>query len=534
MIRKSLVLPALLGMLVPVLASCGMVGDSGGDGDAIVVGTTDKLELTEENPAPLDPATAYDINSWNILQNTFQTLMRMPRTGSEPEPDAAERCAFADRLSEQYRCTLRDGLTFTNGHDLTAEDVKFSVERMLKIKNPNGPFPLLANVDTVETPDELTVVFHLKTPDATFPLKLATPAAAIVDSEVYEKNKLYEGFEIAGSGPYSLKVEHEDDVATKAVYTGNGDYKGEVEPQNDGVEVRYFDTSQHMEDAISGGDIDVMGRSLKPEQINRLDEGTDGDVSLFETPGAEIAYLVFDVENPTVKDRAVRQATAEVIDRTKLARDVYQRTVEPLYAMIPRGIIGHNTAFHDSYGDRPDPGAARELLREAGVETPVELTLNYTTDHYSETTKAEFEELRDQLNKSGLFDVTIKGETWETYKKNYAENRYAVYGLHWYPDFPDPDTFTAPFVGEENFTYNNYESSVIEDLIPRTRQEAQRERTTDSFERVQDVLATDVPYLPLWQGKQYIAARDTVTGAEWALNSSSTLQLWELRRGLSE
>ena len=157
MIRKSLVLPALLGMLVPVLASCGMVGDSGGDGDAIVVGTTDKLELTEENPAPLDPATAYDINSWNILQNTFQTLMRMPRTGSEPEPDAAERCAFADRLSEQYRCTLRDGLTFTNGHDLTAEDVKFSVERMLKIKNPNGPFPLLANVDTVETPDELTV-----------------------------------------------------------------------------------------------------------------------------------------------------------------------------------------------------------------------------------------------------------------------------------------------------------------------------------------------------------------------------------------
>ncbi|MFW6695431.1 ABC transporter substrate-binding protein [Streptomyces sp. MAR4 CNX-425] len=533
MIRKSLVLPALLGMLAPVLASCGMVGDSGGDGDAITVGTTDRLELTEENPAPLDPATAYDINSWNVLHNTFQTLMRMPRTGSEPEPDAAERCVFADRRSEQYRCTLRDGLTFTNGHDLTAEDVKFSIERMLKIKYDNGPYSLLTNVDTVETPDERTVVFHLKTPDATFPLKLATPAAAIVDSEVYAKDELYDGFEIAGSGPYSLEVEHENDVATKAVYTGNEDYKGEVDPQNDGVEVRYFDDAKSMEDSISAGDIDVMGRSLKPEQINRLDEG-DSDVNLFETPGAEIAYLVFDVQNPTVEDVAVRRAMAELIDRTKLARDVYKRTVEPLFAMIPRGIIGHNTAFHDAYGDRPDVDSARALLREADVETPVRLTLNYTTDHYGETTKAEFEELRDQLNQSGLFDADIKGETWETFKKGYADNRYAVYGLHWYPDFPDPDTFTASFVGAENFTHNNYGSSVIEDLIPRTRQEAQRERTTDSFERIQDVLASDVPYLPLWQGKQYIAARDTVTGAEWALNSSSTLQLWELGRGLSE
>lgn len=533
MIRKSLVLPALLGMLAPVLASCGMVGGSGGGGDAISVGTTDKLELTDENPAPLDPATAYDINSWNVLHNTFQTLMRMPRSGSEPEPDAAEQCVFTDRRSEQYRCTLRDGLTFTNGHDLTAEDVKFSIERMLKIKYPNGPFSLLTNVDTVETPDARTVVFHLKSPDATFPLKLATPAAAIVDSEVYEKDQLHEGFEIAGSGPYSLRVEHDDDVATKAVYSGNDDYKGEVERQNDAVEVRYFDSSKSMEDAISGGDIDAMTRSLQPEQINRLDDA-DGDVRLYETPGAEIAYLVFDVQNPTVRDRAVRRAMAEVIDRTKLARDVYRRTVDPLFAMIPRGIIGHNTAFHDAYGDRPDVGSARELLREAGVETPVKLTLNYTTDHYGETTKTEFEELRDQLNESGLFDTAIKGETWETYKKGYAENRYAVYGLHWYPDFPDPDTFTGPFVGEENFTYNNYTSAVIEDLIPRTRQEAQRERTTDSFERIQDVLATDVPYLPLWQGKQYIAARDTVTGAEWALNSSSTLQLWELRRGLGE
>jgi peptide/nickel transport system substrate-binding protein len=106
--------------------------------------------------------------------------------------------------------------------------------------------------------------------------------------------------------------------------------------------------------------------------------------------------------------------------------------------------------------------------------------------------------------------------------------------MGWYPDFMDPDTYTAPFIGKENFLKNNYKNPDVEALIPQTRQEAQRERSTKTFEEIQDVIATDVPILPLWQGKQHIAARDSITGAEWALNSSSTLQLWELQRGLEE
>ena len=64
-------------------------------------------------------------------------------------------------------------------------------------------------------------------------------------------------------------------------------------------------------------------------------------------------------------------------------------------------------------------------------------------------------------------------------------------------------------------------------------------RPTDSpppraSQSIQDIVADDVPVLPLWQGKQYVAARDDITGVEWALNSSSTLQLWELGRGVSD
>ena len=115
--RKTLVLPALVGLLAPVLVACGGTDGGSGGGDAIVVGTTDQFIATEDAPAPLDPAYAYDIGSWNVLRNTFQTLLRVPRGGGEPVPDAAESCGFTDNAEREYSCTLRDGLKFSNGND---------------------------------------------------------------------------------------------------------------------------------------------------------------------------------------------------------------------------------------------------------------------------------------------------------------------------------------------------------------------------------------------------------------------------------
>ena len=92
--RKTLVLPVMVGMLAPFLAACG--GSDAAEGkDPIVVGTTDQFAAVAEAPAPFDPAQSYDAASWNILRNTFQTLMRLPRSGGDPVPEAATRCGFA-------------------------------------------------------------------------------------------------------------------------------------------------------------------------------------------------------------------------------------------------------------------------------------------------------------------------------------------------------------------------------------------------------------------------------------------------------
>lgn len=529
--RKLLVLPAVIGLATPLLAGCGSGSGSGGDGKAIVVGTTDSFQASKENPAPLDPATGYDIGSWNIFYNTYQTLLRLPRSGTDPEPEAAKECHFTDSLGEQFRCTLRSGLTFSNGHQITSEDVKFSIDRMMRINDPNGPASLLTNIDKVETPNESTVVFHLKDPDSTFPFKLATPAADIVDSQSYAATAVHDGYGVVGSGPYTLASFTAGD---SAVFVKNPRYKGSIKLNNSKIELRFFPTSAAMEKALKLGTIDVMNRTMTPDQINRLTVGSDPNIKLTEAPGTEIRYLVFNTADPTVKQTAVRQAAAYLVDRQAITRDVYQRTTEPLYSIVPQGITSHANPFFDLYGDQPNVDKARRLLEAKDIRTPVPLTLSYTTTHYGEATAGEFQKLKQELEAGGLFKVTLQGVAdWTSYKQSARDHKFQVFGMGWFPDFPDPDNYISPFFGADDFLNLAYVNPVIRNqIIKSTRQKAQRSGTVGDFEQAQQIVAQDVPLLPLWQGKQYLAARSDITGTEWALNASSTTQFWELGRGV--
>ncbi|CCK31306.1 lipoprotein oligopeptide binding protein [Streptomyces davaonensis JCM 4913] len=531
--RKTLVLPAVIGLLAPVLAACGSADGGSDGGDAIVVGTTDEFTTTKDDPAPLDPASAYDVGTWNILRQTVQTLMVQPRGQGEPVPEAAESCGFTDTGNERYSCTLREGLKFANGDAVTAADVKYSIDRALKIKAASGVFGLLSTVDTVETKGEREVIFHLKTADATFPYKLSTPVAGIVDPDAYAKDELRDGFEINGSGPYTFQAEASDNKLVKAVFTKNPNYQGALEVNNSKVELRSFADADAMSSAIDDGDIDLMTRTMTPEQIQRLSTASDSAVDLVEMSGLEIRYLAFNTDAPAVKSKAVRQAMAQVINRGELVSKVYGTQAEPLYSLVPASLTGHSNAFFNKYGE-PSVGKARSVLEKAGITTPVTLTLHYTTDHYGAATEKEFELLKEQLNASGLFKVTTKGTAWDEFRPAEQKGEYEVYGMGWFPDFPDADNYLAPFLDKDNFLGSPYANSEIRNsLIPESRREADRQSAVGSLTDIQDIVAEDVPVIPLWQGKQYVAARDDVTGTAYALNSSSTLQLWELGRGVS-
>ncbi|MGW6984718.1 ABC transporter substrate-binding protein [Streptomyces sp. NPDC054932] len=531
--RKTMVLTAAAGLLTPALAACGSASGGGAGSGAIVVGTTDRFEAADFAPAPFDPAYAYDAGAWNVLRQTVQTLMHTPRGGGQPVPEAASACRFTDSGNESYRCTLRPGLKFADGEPLTAKDVKFSIDRVRAIKDENGPSSLLSTLDNVEVKGADTVVFHLKTPDATFPFKLSTPAAGIVSEKNYDAKKLREGFAVDGSGPYTMKAEVKGNQLVRAVFTKNPHYKGDIKLQNDKVELRTYPDSPAMGKALADGKIHMVSRTLSPAQVNEFSVKPPKGVKLVPMPGLEIRYLGFNTEAPVVKEKAVRQALAAAVDRGQLISKVYGKSAQPLYSLVPTTVTGHVNSFYNKYGEANTPKAAA-LLKEAGIKTPVKLTLNYTSDHYGDGTAAEFEALKAQLNSTQLFDITVQGSEWADFRPAQKKGDHAAYGLGWFPDYPDADNFLAPFLEQDNFLGTPYANSAVRSrLIPESRRAVDRNVAVPAITEMQDIVADDVPVLPLWQGKQYVAARDGITGVEWSVNAISDLQLWELGRGVS-
>ncbi|MDT0345683.1 ABC transporter substrate-binding protein [Streptomyces litchfieldiae] len=522
-------LPLVAGLLAALLTGCGLIGDDGaGEGEPIVVGMTDEVLAT-------DPASGYDPGSWLVFNNVFQSLLSFPPGSSEPQPEAAENCGFTDRVSQRFTCTLRDGLTFSNGNELTAQDVKFSFDRTLRIDDPDGPAVLLSSIDRIETPDDTTVTFHLDRPDATFPQKIASGAGSIVDHRSYPPDELRTDGEADGSGPYTL----ESYTADEAVFGVNSDYRGPAEVRNSGVTMRLFHGDQTgLRDAVQSGAVDVAYRGLAAEDLADLElstiSGEDG-LQVVDGTSAEVQHMVFNMADPVAGDPGVRRAIAHLIDRGILVRDVYQRTAEPLYSIVPAGITGHNTAFYDAYGDVPQPARAEAALRESGITEPVELTLWVTPTRFGPDTEAAFEYIARQLNDSGLFDATVRSVPADEFAEGVENGDFGVYVRGWVPDYPDPDNFTAPFFGADNILANDYDSPrITEELIPRTARESDRARTVEDFGALQDIVAEELPLIPLWQGKQYAVAAEEISGLQWALDASTVFRFWEITKSPAE
>jgi peptide/nickel transport system substrate-binding protein len=516
---------AAIASLSSLLAGCGLLSSGSPDEDGpVLVGTTSA-------PSTLDPAASWD-SSWELFRNVYQTLLSYPNGATTPQPDAAEECAFTDESHRVYRCRLRSDLTFSDGGALDARAVKHSIDRIRAIDVDGGPAGLLGSLDRVQAPSEREVVFHLNKPDATFPFVLATPAMSIVDPDSYPADAVREDGEILGSGPYALASYEE---GRQAELVRNGRYKGFAERRNDAVTIRYFRDSGSMVKALREGRIEVTYRGLAPDDIVTLQgrAGKEEDLQLIEGAGTDISYLVFDPDDPWAGRKAVRRAVAQVVDRAAIAHKVYHDTVEPLYSMVPAGLTGHTTDFFDDYGD-PSAARARAILTGAGITKPVPLTLWYTTDRYGSQTAAQFKELERQLEASGLFTVTLQSRPWKTYVKGYRKGEYPVFGRGWSPDFPDAENFIAPFVGEQNALGTHYPvPKITGELLPRSRRESDRAAVVEEFEEAQRILVDDVRLLPLWQGKQYVAASEDISGAERALDPSTVMLMWELHRKTS-
>ena len=492
--------------------------DGDASGEPIIVGTTDKI-------TSIDPAGSYDNGSFAVMNQIYPFLFNSDYGTSEVTPDIAESGEFTS--DTEYTVKLKEGLKFANGHDLTASDVKFSFDRQTAIADENGPSSLLGNLASTEAVDDTTVVFTLNAgPDVTWEQILSSPAAPIVDEEVFAADAVTPDDDIvageAFAGQYVIDSYKVNELISYLPYA---DYAGALPAaENAGVTVKYYADASNLKLDIANGDIDVAYRSLSATDI--ADLATNDAVKVVDGPGGEIRYIVFNfdtmpfgaktAEADAAKSLAVRQAAADLIDRAAIAKDVYKDTFSPLYSYVPQGLAGAIEPLKELYGDGaggPDVDKATATLEAAGVTTPVVLNLQYNGDHYGPSSGDEYAAIKTQLEEGGLFTVNLAQTEYVQYVKDRTSDVYPEYQLGWFPDYSDADNYLTPFFSEKNFLANHYSNTEVQELITSQASETDTAAREDQLGQIQQLVAEDLSTLPLLQGKQVAIVGADVDGA---------------------
>lgn len=513
---RNLTILALSAVSLFASAGCGADGGSATASEAVVVGTVDNLTA-------IDPAGPYDNGSFAIVTQVYPFLMNSRPGSADVVPDIAASAEFTS--PREYTVTLKPGLTFANGHALTASDVKFSFDRQLSIADDSGPSYLLSNLAGVEAVDDTKIVFMLKLgDDQTFAQILSSSAAAIVDEEVFSPDRVTSAADIvagdAFAGQYRISKLHADEIE----FTAFAGYQGVLgAPKTSTIHLRQFATDADLRTAIEDGTVDVAHLNLSPAYIVDLQQRDDVDV--FVGPGGEIRYLVFNFDTQPfgattpdadpAKALAVRSAVAHLVDRHALSDQIYAGTYLPLYSYVPDGLTGATTVLESLYGDKhggPDADAAAAVLDAAGISAPVTLDVHYTGDHYGESTADEYALLERQLEDSGLFEVNLQGTAWAQYSEARTED-YPIYQLGWFPDYSDADNYLTPFFATDNFLGNHYENAAVAQLIEEQLVETDPGARVTLLEDIQAAVAAELPTIPLLQGAQIAVTRKDVSGA---------------------
>jgi len=454
--------------------------------------------LTTDPIRVVDPAAMTDASSAVLAYNVFQRLMTADPGGSVLKPDAARECLFTTATT--YSCTLNEELTFHNGHRLTSEDVKFSIERAMRLDVPGSSAPLLrASLRRIEAPDDLTVRFLLGRPDTQFGWALASPAASIVDSEVYDADRVREPKDsVVGSGPFLVEKLPAAEVLLKRHPT----YVGRTPARLAELVYRTVADSATVEDAMTKGTVEVVWRGLDPAAITRLqqqvqsspEEQTETGYQPTLLTGVRVLQLVWSPESPGRRSKPLRTAIAVALqgDRTSAS-------------LVPAGVGGHTPTF-------PRGGKARPKVT---WKTRINLTLGY--DPRIPGGRDLAVQIRTRLEDTGALSVKLAPGEAAADLQLVDRKAWTATALAWlqpYLDAPLPEVAQTVDTVETQFRGTTDPAAADRLLAVLQRQSA-----------------VDLTVLPISQSDEYLYARAAVEVDALSFGPGWQLGLWGLSGG---
>jgi peptide/nickel transport system substrate-binding protein len=443
--------------------------------------------LIESNPTNLDPRYATDAQSQHIDALLFSSLLERDEQ-MNLHGDLAESWELPNPLT--YIFHLRCDVKFNDGRPLTSADVKATFDYILNPANHSPKRGAFRMVSSIETPDPETVVFHLNAPFASFTTSLVRPAVGIVPRDAgadFSRHPI-------GSGPFRFVSQSQDD---EVVLERNPDYYRGA-PQLARVRFRVVPDAIVRALELRKGSADIEMSSLNPDIIPVL--AKQPALAVTERPGTNLAYLGFNLEDPTLARREVRQALAYATDRETLIRYLLHNQACVANGILPPNHWAYEVNVTHYTLDLP---RAEKLLDAAGFPRQangirLHLLLKTSTEEQARLVGAA---LQEQWRRAGI-DLELRPLEIATLFSDVAKGNFQLTYLRWVGANNDPDFFEFAFSSKrfppDGANRGHYRNPRIDALTDQIRTEMDREKRKALCSEVQKILADDLPYLPLW------------------------------------
>ncbi len=474
----SLALAFLLGVFLP-LAGCRGADDPAGTVRFLIESSPNNLDLRQGTDAQSERIGALVFDALVHKDEHFTLQPWLATAWERPDP-------------RTWVFHLRPGVHFHDGKPLTAEDVAWSIRSMTNgalTTSKGGSFAL---VTSVLAQGPLTVEVRTAEPDPELLFNLSDGLFGVVENGAGRDA----GLQPVGTGPFRFVDQVQD---KEVVLERNADWWGGA-PKIERVRFEVVPDNISMALELKKGSADVESNAITPDEVHAL-----ADVRQLRTyvrPGADVYYANFNVHDPALQDVRVRQAVACALDKQALISALWRGHAVPAITLLPPG--------HWAAASPPElpqypynPGRARALLDAAGLRPDargvrLRFTLKTSTD---ETTRLLAQVLQQQMRAVGI-QLDLRSAEFGTFYADITRGAFQMYILRWTGSNEDPDIFRYAYASASfpprGGNRGRYSNPQVDDLLRRAAGETTEEARRQDEIQLQEVLATDLPSIPLW------------------------------------
>ena len=461
------------------------------------------------DPPTLDPHLVTDGTSYGIVIEIYSGLVRLGANPSNPfEPDLAESWSVLED-GTVYEFKLRNGLVFSNGDPVTAQDFKWSFERAAHPDTAStvaeeflGDIVGIQDIvdgnattaEGIEVVDERTLRITIDAPKAYFIAKLTYPTAFVLNKNNVETLGRSWVDEPVSTGPFTLK---EYRIGQRIRLARNDNFWDRTAYLDEVV----FNLAGGVAMAMYENDeIDVTGVGLA--DLERVQDPTEElNKDLVEVPpNFAVSYVGFNINEAPFDDANFRQALNHSVDKQLIADQVFSNLVKPAYGIIPPGFPGFSAEIT---GLEFDPELAQDLLNQSAYADPstrprIVLTVPGTGGSPGLTTEVVADMWRQNLG----IEIEIQQVEWATYIQDLHRGRLQAWsGLSWQADYPDPQTFIdVLFRSNSAINYGGYANSQVDEYVVAAQTEQDATKRVEFYNDAEQIVVSEAAWLPLWWG----------------------------------